>query len=700
MIAKRLQWTASLLVATGLTLTFYSAPNSGATTRDSIVARVTTTNTSMSARGEVLGADIARPLTDDETAAVAGREAPERITAQVVAQSEQQSGSAIDPAQPSPGPPIKPPGLTYSFDTGESASTRIDIAGWPADANVATSNTHICVTARGAFACYTKGGELVNLGAAFDARPYTAREFFQMSGFTVDPIVSPTNSAKDGRVVFDRYYKRFFMVFQTREPHPRLFIAASKSEDPRDGWWTYADDVEDTEVNGQDYMRLGVNATHLLVSNRMLKCTGTYGDEDWVCKTNERTRHFMYTTADLASGQPYSRSEWMDGSAHVAVPAVHDTPTADAFWVSRDDDTHASVWRVHNGLVTSKKHTVIESSKAVKGAQDGGDLVDYDLIERAPQNCHYRGGRIVCVSNDGFTWPGQTSPNNAVRLLRINVSAWPTVIFEIDKIFGRAGAGDPSGAIYDYGWPAVAANANGDIVVGSVRSNSTIYPELRASVLYAGESDISPNILLRTSSSAPALICPDDTTLPCKSHFHMAGAAADPSTSGVYLAQQFGSTSPSWRIHVAKMLGSVLPDLIATQIEAPTGSIVAGASSNVTVTVVNQGDGPMPASWGELRLSTNNFISPSDTLLRTFSVPALAPNQVATLVVPFTIPSTQAAGNYYVGVMLDTENMRDPDCAFSCQTKEYSEANNSNPFQAGNRGNAPISVITIGLQKK
>ena len=44
MKATRLQWISFLLVATGLTLTFYSAPNGGATTRDSIVARVTTTN--------------------------------------------------------------------------------------------------------------------------------------------------------------------------------------------------------------------------------------------------------------------------------------------------------------------------------------------------------------------------------------------------------------------------------------------------------------------------------------------------------------------------------------------------------------------------------------------------------------------------------------------------------------------------------
>jgi hypothetical protein len=155
-----------------------------------------------------------------------------------------------------------------------------------------------------------------------------------------------------------------------------------------------------------------------------------------------------------------------------------------------------------------------------------------------------------------------------VRLVRLNVSkfydASPSVAVEIDRILGRASAGDAPDVIFDYGWPSVAANANGDIVIGSVRSNPTIYPELRASVWFAGQPDISSSISIGTSSSP-------------LSSFHMAGASADPSTSGVYLAQQYGS-SPSWRIRVVKMLGQVLPDLIAPQVQPPA-TIAHGASA-------------------------------------------------------------------------------------------------------------------------
>jgi hypothetical protein len=50
--------------------------------------------------------------------------------------------------------------------------------------------------------------------------------------------------------VFDHYRKRFFMAFQTREQHPHLLIAVSKSEDPSNGRWTYSDDVVAADVNG------------------------------------------------------------------------------------------------------------------------------------------------------------------------------------------------------------------------------------------------------------------------------------------------------------------------------------------------------------------------------------------------------------------------------------------------------------------
>lgn len=261
--------------------------------------------------------------------------------------------------------------------------------------------------------------------------------------------------------------------------------------------------------------------------------------------------------------------------ANGAAPCVHDSYTTDAFWVQRDDDTHASVWVVRGKNVTSitrKQVAIAKSTNTVDGPQlgvsgsHGQNGVDYSNIRRTPQNAVYRTGKIAFVSNDGHTWSGQGTSNNAVRLVLLNVSNYfgtsPSVKVEIDRIFGRSSVDDPPGSIFDYGWPAVAVNSKGDIVVSSVRSNSTIHPELRANVWFAGQPDISSSVSLATSSSAPVLSCspePEDATKPCLSEFHMAGACADPATDAVYLAQQYGSTSPNWRIRVSKMLGEVCP---------------------------------------------------------------------------------------------------------------------------------------------
>ena len=94
----------------------------------------------------------------------------------------------------------------------------------------------------------------------------------------------------------------------------------------------------------------------------------------------------------------------------------------------------------------------------------------------------------------------------------------------------------------------------------------------------------------------------------------------------------------------------------------------------------------MAAATGRLYLSINKVIHllgpdiPEDPELAVFQVPALAPNQVKNLDVPFTVTTTQAPGNYFVGVAL-----------YSGAT-EYSKFNNVNPFQFGNLGNAPMTV--------
>ncbi len=620
-----------------------------------IVGHVSFTTTSMAGRGEVMGVTSARVSLTHNAWTKPG----------YARSTSESSFSDAPPATPTP---------TYAFSSGTTSSTKVDIGLSPADSNIAVSRTNICITTRAAFACYTKGGALVSLGQGLAARPYTATEFFATSGLPIGPAFDGTpNKAKDGRIVFDANFRRFFMDFQTREFPGRLMIAVSKSEDPRDGWWTYADVVGTPQANSHDYQKVGVNAKYLLVSDDMKNCAQQPGGK-WKC-ADKGWRHFSYTTSALASGNPYVRGVWADDAANGAAPAVHDLVTTDAFWVHRDDDTHVSVWALRGTQLYRRTVTIKAGTSPAAWPATGapaGETVDYGNIGYTPQNAEYRNGRIVFASTDDHTWSGQTKPSHAIHVIRLNLTHYfdanPSVEVEIDRIFGRASANDPAGSIYDYGWPAVSTTDLGDVVIGEIRSNSTTYPDFRASVWLAGQSDISPSVSVKTSSNA-------------LTEFHMAGASADPSTNCVYISQQYGATSPTWRIRVAKMLGTLYPDLIPTLVTGPA-TMKSGPSYDSTVTVVNQGDKSIVASQGTLRLSTDNVIDTGDTLLETLAVPSLNPNQSVPVVVSFKIPKGQATGKYYLGVMLNTSGV----------ATEYSELNNANPFLAGNHGNIAVTV--------
>ena len=73
----------------------------------------------------------------------------------------------------------------------------------------------------------------------------------------------------------------------------------------------------------------------------------------------------MYSAADLASGNGVNRGEWWNTNAQSAVPCVHDSPCTDAFWVHRDDGTHASVWAVRNGNVSTVQFSIQSSGMGV-----------------------------------------------------------------------------------------------------------------------------------------------------------------------------------------------------------------------------------------------------------------------------------------------------------------------------------------------
>ncbi|MDD5772836.1 MAG: CARDB domain-containing protein, partial [bacterium] len=106
-------------------------------------------------------------------------------------------------------------------------------------------------------------------------------------------------------------------------------------------------------------------------------------------------------------------------------------------------------------------------------------------------------------------------------------------------------------------------------------------------------------------------------------------------------------------------------DVIVTAVSGPASG-VTGTSISITATVKNQGVGTISTSTAGIYISTDPTITTSDTRLGTASIASLAAGASSTVTKSFVIPSTKAAGIYYIGAIADYNNAR----------KESDETNN------------------------
>jgi hypothetical protein len=589
-------------------------------------------------------------------------------------------------------------GQNFTFPGNVNGGT---LGGTLLDVNVAASHTHVCVTARAALACYNKAGELVSLGHGVAPQVETAETFFTQAGITLEPAFDGSqNQVKDGRIIFDQHTDRFYMFFQERGTTPRLLIAASRSENPSDGWYAWADVTTQTgtpngTLNGHDYDFIGLNENYLLIDSDMLPCAPNSSNA-WTCNNGKRIMvHFIYNLSQLASGQLTTRGSWYDSSGqNISAAATADQgEDPNAYWITRTGNQTAVIYQLNpQGFVNSATAALPNASNAYSGPsasnEPGGGVLEYGLIGNTYRNAAKVGNLIAAASDDSRNWPGQTTSSNVVRLDEFDItnavfnnSTTPSVAVVKDRMFGLSSSGDPAGSLFDYGDPGVALTSSGDIGVGELRSNPANYPQLRGSVWFNGGTDISPSVPLFSGSGDLGSI-------------HMSGAAVDPSSSnGMYFAQLVG-VSPTITcgpgnsqcgalIGVGKVDGTLQPDLIATNLSGPAG-LRPTQTAQVNVTVLNQGDGSSQAVTGQLYLDQTGtgLIEPvNDTDVAQFSIPALAAGQSVTIPVSFQTPNI--ACQCIVGALI---NETGPDNSYT---------DKMNPYLDGLHGNIPLTLNPI-----
>ena len=479
------------------------------------------------------------------------------------------SGDAGPPPTPAP---------TKSWQAALTAK-----GGFPADAQIAVSTTHVIVTSRQRIRYYDKNGNALG-------NDISSTTFFTAGLNLKDAAGNPIDRFNDLRVIFDSFRKRFWVTAyagysgaaNVAAAKRRTFvpIAVSKTQNPQDGWYFYYWDgaAQEGKANSSiwkpgdapDYPIIGIDKVAVTITHSV---NNTSGFRYW---------RVTLTPADpLANGQ--AQGGWQfwnlknpDGSTPwVIAPAVHHgTPKGGrAYWLGRQGSDSIVIWAITHPFDAQRKLQAVAVKlkngfgTPVNGQQQGSTkLIKFTNLSNAVMKASFRNEFLHGVTNDVHDWGGIGKPRTSIHYVRLPVSNWPNVPQPpssggVDRVFGGGNAGETVGGLKHYGWAAVEANKNGDAIIGYVRTGEQIYPEVRASAYMANESDIRPSRQVKggdkaadnpgSSYSAPGSVLPWGDTC---------GASVDPSDdTGIWIAQEYASTTANnngnYDIWVAKFFG-------------------------------------------------------------------------------------------------------------------------------------------------
>ncbi|MDQ3927795.1 MAG: hypothetical protein M3328_01480 [Chloroflexota bacterium] len=478
----------------------------------------------------------------------------------------------------------------------------------PPDTQLAVSSTHVVVTFGNTLAWYDKKG--VQQGELIGLKSNGSSQLFepvvtQLAGGVANTCATP-NSARacaqsDMRALFDPYRKRFWVTHTAGVYTPDndkkkrrgiVMLAVSMTEDPKDGWYLYWWDavthwgVTNDKVyepgDVTDFPLIGIDPFGFHYANMVHNDAGASDKSKY-------KRVVFFNGNQAAQGTPADGWEFWDlknpdgTPAGYITPFNHHGPTSRAFYVSRYGSDKLLVWALTNPLQPTQK---LERVEVTLVGKDGKSL-PFNPAQDAPQKdaptlirmtnlgsdtalkAVFRAGKLHCVFHDSHDWESQGTLRSSIRLVRLPVSAYPTIPTSgnasyINRRFGgRSKFDDKPGEFFYYGWPAVEVNKDGHMIVVYARSGSTIHPEARYNAYFDNESDIRPSYVLKKGEAVygdPTCVTTNPATqvsMPCRYRWgDNAGAAVDPSDdTSIWVAQQYANEAGRFEIWVGKIFG-------------------------------------------------------------------------------------------------------------------------------------------------
>ena len=355
----------------------------------------------------------------------------------------------------------------------------------PPDPNLAVGPNHIVATVNSQIAFFNKTGTKT-FQVALDSTG--APGFFEPVG--------ASNFVFDPKCIYDQHSNRFIVIspeYYSSSSTAYMDIAISDDSDPNGIWYKYRTSCVVT-IGGVnywvDYPGLGVDANGIYISGNLFGFTSGFAGA-WF-RSFDKTPLLTGATAVYADVNYSSSSSVQVASAY---------PDAKALFISRATNTSIRVHSIANPftapVVSIKTITVASGASPPTAPVNGSTTGTISTLDGRMMNANIRDGKLYathCISS---------SSKAAARWYQMNLNNWP-ITTTATPTLGQSGTILPSTGESTF-FPAIAANARGDVAVAYGASSLTVYPQVSISARRALDptGTMSQSTVLASGTTAP-----------------------------------------------------------------------------------------------------------------------------------------------------------------------------------------------------
>lgn len=393
----------------------------------------------------------------------------------------------------------------------------------------------------------------------------------------------------DPKVVYDQFASRWIMLTVNRDTAAGVsyyLISVSFTSNPTGSWcnWALRSDQDGSIASGAwaDYPQLGLDNTNFYItSNQFGFSSGTFA----YAKLRIMAKSQFYDQ----SGSPSCKGigwydYWSITDAPFTLQPAHTYGTPGVEYIVNSGSSSGTVLRTRtvsgtwpNGtntapILSGSTSVSVTSYQSPPDAPSSGSTTSVDTGDARLLNAVYRDGFLYTTHTVGVPCFGANS--SCLRYYKLNVSGTPSV--SIQTSFGN-------GEDWYYFYPAVTADANGNIFLVFSRTTPSQFVEARYTARYTTDSQLQGSAQLHAGEAAYTAL----DSIGRNRWGDYSGISVDPSDGAVWVFHQYASTpANTWRTWVGRLTVTTRT-LTLTKTGSGTGTVTsspAGINCGATCT--------------------------------------------------------------------------------------------------------------------